>query len=92
VVRQYNASQIKIGDFTIVIDYVCGGRLAKNGIRPLTAQEMETAYKSVPEATQFIDMPTNHLLKQHFAKLDAIAAQQRKDADKNNSEEDNSQQ
>ena len=92
VVRQYNASQINIGDFTIVIDYVCGGRLAENGIRPLTAQEMKTAYKTVPEATQFIDMPTNHLLKLHFAKLDAVAAQQLKDAEKSNSGDDESKQ
>lgn len=70
VVRQYDASKISLGDFTITIDYVCGGRLAENGIKPLTAEEMTQAYKTTPEATQFIDMPPRHVLKEYFAKLD----------------------
>lgn len=71
IVRQYNASEIVVGDFKIVIDNVCGGRLTEKGIRPLSGEEMRKAYTNVPEATQFIDMPANHLLKDHFARLDA---------------------
>ncbi|MGB1238915.1 MAG: hypothetical protein ACPG4U_11940 [Pseudomonadales bacterium] len=74
IVRQYNASTIQLGEFTVVIDHVCGARLAENGIRPLSGEEMLKAYKTVPEATQFIDMPTRHALKQHFAKLDDSTA------------------
>lgn len=71
IVRQYNASEIVVGDFKIVIDHVCGGRLTEKGIRPLSGEEMRNAYTDVPQATQFIDMPANHLLKDHFARLDA---------------------
>jgi len=71
IIRQYKASEIKVANFTVEIDYVCGGRLTEKGIRPLTGDEMKTAYGTTPEATQFIDMPTRHLLKEHFAKLDA---------------------
>jgi len=70
IVRQYNASEIAVGDFNIVIDHVCGGRLTENGIKPLSAQEMKSAYQNTPQATQFIDMPANHILKEHFAALD----------------------
>jgi hypothetical protein len=71
IVRQYNVSEIILGEYKIVIDSVCGGRLNEKGIRPLSANEMKNAYKTVPEATQFIDMPAHHMLKQHFAKLDS---------------------
>ncbi len=75
IVRQYNASEIVLGEYKVILDHVCGGRLTESGIRPLTANEMKDAYKTTPEATHFIDMPTNHFLKDHFAKLDSAAKQ-----------------
>jgi hypothetical protein len=73
IMRQYNASEIVLGEYRVVLDHVCGGRLTESGIRPLTANEMKEAYKTTPEATHFIDMPANHILKEHFAKLDSAA-------------------
>lgn len=73
IVRQYDASEITVGEYRVVLDHVCGGRLTESGIRPLTAKEMKNAYQTTPQATQFIDMPANHLLKAHFAKFDADA-------------------
>ncbi len=81
IVRQYNASEIILGEYKIIIDHVCGGRLTENGIRPLTATEMKTAYQTVPEATQFIDMPSNHILKSHFTQLDKQTASAKKISD-----------
>ena len=86
IVRQYNASEIVVGDFTIIIDHVCGGRLTEKGIRPLTAAEMHKSYQNVPEATQFIDMPPNYLLKDHFARLDALKAKQQPSPDNTDKE------
>ena len=66
--------KLSVGDLKIVMDNVCGGRLTEKGIRPLSGAEMRKAYKNIPEATQFIDMPANHTLKDHFARLDADKA------------------
>ncbi|MEH6446172.1 MAG: hypothetical protein V7784_19935 [Oceanospirillaceae bacterium] len=73
IVRHYNASEIQLGEYKVVIDHVYGGRLTQSGIRPLSAEDMRNAYNIIPQATQFIDMPANHLLKEHFAKLDLAA-------------------
>ncbi|MFT5706762.1 MAG: hypothetical protein ACI9ES_001049 [Oceanospirillaceae bacterium] len=78
IVRQYNASEIQLGEYKVVIDHVCGGRLTQSGIRPLSGNEMRNAYKVPPQATQFIDMPANHILKEHFSKLD-LAAQSKQE-------------
>jgi len=82
IVRQYNASEIIVGDLTIVMDNVCGGRLTEKGIRPLSGAQMREAYKNIPEATQFIDMPANHTLKDHFARLDADKARTETETEK----------
>jgi len=92
IVRQYNASEIVVGDLRIVMDNVCGGRLTEKGIRPLSGEDMRKAYQNIPEATQFIDMPANHLLKDHFARLDAQKALADKTAQTAPDEQQNEQQ